>query len=858
VNPAAAGQTTSLVATVSGSSPSGTVTFKDGTVAIGSATLTSGQATLTVGFTTPGAHGLTASYGGDAGNAPSTSSVLTQSVSAVSPGNVTWLYGYDADGNRTVVTDPNGNVTSSAYDALQRRVLTGQPAASQSSSPPVIAIGYDAQGNVTGVTDPRGLGTAYTVDGLANAKSQTSPDSGTSSATYDAAGNLLTRTDARGKTTTYTYDVLNRVKTVSYPTGTGTVFEYDGGASPYAGSAGNLTKMTDESGVTTFTYDTLGRIVGRSAVVGTKTLANAYAWGTSGTATGKLVSITYPSGARVNYSYDAAGRVSALTVNPPNANGVGTNTGAYLNLLASITYNADNKIAGWTWADNAPYQRSYDAYGRLSTFAVGYPLGSGNAAGLTRTLGYDSAGRITGYTHSNLAGAQAAYDQGFVYDGVDRLVQQSTASLTYGYGYDASGNRTSQALGGNTYVNTVDGASNRLTVVQTPGSGGAPVNNTQSYTAAGALTADGTASYAYSDRGRMSSATAAGSTTAYTYNGLEQRVSKSGTLVPTGAAYYAYDEDGKLIGEYDANLYPVAETVYVGTTPVAVLKETGSAASSTIALTVGNAYADQTDTVRVITRNSDEAIVWRWDASEAFGNSLPQEDPSGLGAYKYNPRMPGQIFDAETQNFYNLNRDYQARTGRYAQSDPIGLAGGINTYAYVRGDPLSYRDPQGKFLVGLVGTGVGALIGFGTSVAAQLIQNEGNWSCINWKNAGWSAVTGGVAGLLLTTPLGGSLAGIAGIGAGTNLLNYGLTTSPGELSAVGAGVAVASGAVGGLLGGKAPNPYMFIEPSPSLNDVGLAAQMVGAKVLSMTGLGGLVGAYDYTKGAPRPQQCGCN
>ena len=100
----------------------------------------------------------------------------------------------------------------------------------------------------------------------------------------------------------------------------------------------------------------------------------------------------------------------------------------------------------------------------------------------------------------------------------------------------------------------------------------------------------------------------AGNTTSYTYNGLEQRVSKTGPLVPTGAAYYAYDSDGKTLGEYDANLYPVAETVYLGTTPVAVLKLTGSAASSTLQINVGNVYADQIDTPRVISRNSDEAI----------------------------------------------------------------------------------------------------------------------------------------------------------------------------------------------------------------------------------------------------------
>jgi len=102
--------------------------------------------------------------------------------------------------------------------------------------------------------------------------------------------------------------------------------------------------------------------------------------------------------------------------------------------------------------------------------------------------------------------------------------------------------------------------------------------------------------------------------------------------------------------------------------------------------------------------------VWRWDQAEPFGDSPADENPSGLGAFDLPLRLPGQYYDAESGLHYNYFRDYEPDIGRYLRSDPVGIKGGINTYAYANGDPVFFVDPfglevflAGHFAVGAVG-----------------------------------------------------------------------------------------------------------------------------------------------------------
>ena len=105
-------------------------------------------------------------------------------------------------------------------------------------------------------------------------------------------------------------------------------------------------------------------------------------------------------------------------------------------------------------------------------------------------------------------------------------------------------------------------------------------------------------------------------------------------------------------------------------------------------------FPDHLGTPRLI-QDQQATTVWQWDNQEPFGNDVPNANPAGAGPFEFNLRFPGQYYDRETSLAYNYFRDYDPATGRYVQSDPIGLQGGINTYAYIGGNPLSFTDFQG-------------------------------------------------------------------------------------------------------------------------------------------------------------------
>lgn len=190
-----------------------------------------------------------------------------------------------------------------------------------------------------------------------------------------------------------------------------------------------------------------------------------------------------------------------------------------------------------------------------------------------------------------------------------------------------------------------------------------------------------------------------------------------------GTVLYGYDEAGHLLGEYDGTGALIEETVWLGDIPIATLRPNGASVS------IYYVHSDQLNTPRQVTRPSDNAQMWTW-FSDPFGTDAANANPAGAGAFAYNLRFPGQIFDGQAGLHENGQRNYDPAVGKYVESDPIGLAGGTNTYAYVDANPIMRIDPRG--LAGTIVTpnpGMGILgVILGTPIAQPGSQENTQWA----------------------------------------------------------------------------------------------------------------------------------
>jgi RHS repeat-associated protein len=144
-----------------------------------------------------------------------------------------------------------------------------------------------------------------------------------------------------------------------------------------------------------------------------------------------------------------------------------------------------------------------------------------------------------------------------------------------------------------------------------------------------------------------------------------------------------YDNVGRLLSENTGSA--TRDYVWAGNTLVAVLDTPAQGGD-----TLHYVYTDGLGTPRAIT-TQDGAEVWDWPAVQ---NPFGERAASG-NEYTFNLRFPGQYFDQETGLHYNYHRDYEPVTGRYVESDPIGLQGGISAYGYAYQNPFLNSDSSG-------------------------------------------------------------------------------------------------------------------------------------------------------------------
>ncbi|WP_312705557.1 RHS repeat-associated core domain-containing protein [Stenotrophomonas lactitubi] len=578
------------------------------------------------------------------------------------------LFQYDPAGNRAQSTSPSGVITKNNYDEFGNVVQTIRDMNGIHASTHYI---YDKLGRIEKVVDPKGLITTYTRNSLGDLLRITSPDSGTTTFTVDPAGNVISQRDARGDEVHSQYDAASRLlKVISSDPDSSFSISY-GEDAPHCGSNSNntdrgMSSIKSHSGKSEihYCYDRFGNIVKRSEVISGTSLTTTRKFSSPGIAS----EIVYPDGSLISLNHDANSSISEIAV----THGDGPK-GILLTQIKRLPF---GPISEWIYGTGRKMRRDFDLAYRPKHSRI-----SGDDSSQL-TYHYDPDGNISRLIPS--AGAPQPPIR-LTYDALGRLTSFrdfATDHAIESYTYDDTGNRASaSSLTGIVPYEYATDSHHLLSVA----------GNSRKYDASGNLISDDAGnSFKYGATGRISQVSnAAGMTELYQYNALGERVHTQSSGIES---LTLFDGTGKWLGDYHPGGQMKQQSIWLEHLPVGLLTMEKSGESTLLYL-----EPDSQGTPRTVFAPKYGKAIWKWSPfGESFGTTPPDEDPDQDGSsFTLNMRFPGQRFDPVSGLNHNYFREYESRTGRYTQSDPIGLSGGISTYAYAESSPFMFSDPLG-------------------------------------------------------------------------------------------------------------------------------------------------------------------
>ncbi len=567
----------------------------------------------------------------------------------------------DALGDRTQVAfSGSGGIQlkrTAAFDALGR-ILKSVGGAGQAWS-----FVYDNQGNTPSVSGPLNRNLQQSFDALNRRVKIIDPMNGAASVSYDSYGRPISVTDPSGASTTYSYNGFgDLIQQVSPATGT-TIYRVD--------AAGNPVQKTDARGVVAnLSYDALDRLVAVTYPANpAENITFVYDEDNHGFGAGRLTSVHDASGT-LSRSYDERGNVLSESRTYLN-----TNT----TLVTRYAYDSASRLVALTYPSGWMVSYARDAMGRITGVSA-IPSGAAASRPILSSVAYQPFGPVSALTFGNGLAEKRAFDQDY------RLTSIASSGVqNLAYNYDAANNVLAITDGlnaSNSQTLTYD-ALDRLV-----GAAGAYGKLAYSYDSNGRrisetspATADGlgqAAAFTYNQAGRLSSVLSGSrQLTSYTYDAFGRRIMKIGSI--TATLFYQYDLVGRLLEETDGQGKQQVDYVYLGGRPIAAIQGDGS---------IYFIHADRLGTPMAATA-ANQSVLWS-STYQPFGQIA--QAPSNIAL---DLRLPGHEQDLETGLEHNGFRDYVAAWGSYSTSDPIGVMGGTNTYAYAAGNPLRFIDPLG-------------------------------------------------------------------------------------------------------------------------------------------------------------------